>query len=333
MRSLVTGAGGFLGGALARRLLARGDQVRGFARGEYQHLRQLGVEMIRGDLADEHAVRSVTEGCDIVFHVAAKAGVWGSYGDYYRSNVEGTNHVVAACRANGVKRLVYTSTPSVVFQGGDMEGVDESVPYASHYLTHYPRTKAIAERSVLAANDGQLATAALRPHLIWGPGDNHLVPRIIARAKAGRLRQIGQRQCLVDSSYIDNVVDAHLLAGDRLSSGSAVAGKAYFISQGEPLPIWELINRILAAAGLPPVTRHVSPTLAYLAGGLLEIAYCLLRCQTEPPMTRFVARQLSTAHWFDISAARRDFGYEPAVSTEEGLRRLADWLGNRTEIG
>ena len=197
MRVLVTGGGGFLGGAIVRRLVARGDQVRSFARGEYPKLVKLGVEVRRGDLCDSEAVAAAIQGCERVFHVAALPGVWGAYKDYYRTNVVGTDNVLAACRAQGVKRLVYTSTPSVVHAGGDIEGGDESLPYATKFSAHYPRTKAIAEQSVLRANGEKLCTVALRPHLIWGPGDNHLTPRILARGRANRLRLIGKRPNLI----------------------------------------------------------------------------------------------------------------------------------------
>lgn len=326
MNVLVTGGGGFLGRAIVQRLRERGDRVRSLARNLYPELEALGVTQVRGDLADAGTVSAAAAGCELVFHVAAKAGVWGDYQDYYRANVVGTANVIAACRAHGIDRLVYTSSPSVVFDGKDMEGVDESVPYPAHFEAHYPRTKAEAEQLVLAANGPMLATTALRPHLIWGPGDNHLVPRILDRGRRGRLRRIGNRPNLVDTLYIDNAADAHLQAADALAVGSPVAGKAYFLAQGEPKPVWEVVDRILAAGGLPPVTRVISPRVAYAAGWLLEKTYSLLRLSGEPPMTRFVARELSTAHWFDLSAARRNFGYHPRISFDEGMQRLAAWL-------
>lgn len=329
MKALVTGGGGFLGSAIARRLLARGDAVRCLARGAYPELAAEGVELHRGDLADLACVRQAVEGCDAVFHVAAKAGVWGPYAEYHAANVLGTENVVTACRAAGVGKLVYTSTPSVTFAGKDEEGVDESIPYAERFLCHYPSTKARAEVHVLAANGPDLATVALRPHLIWGPGDNHLVPRILARAKAGRLKLVGPGDKRVDSTYIDNAADAHLLACDALAPGAPCAGRAYFISNGEPMALGALVNRILEAAGLPPVTRSVPAGVAYAAGAVMELVYGALRRKDEPLMTRFVARQLSTAHWFNISAAKRDFGYEPSVSIETGMQRLATWLAEQ----
>ena len=326
IKALVTGAGGFLGGAIARELLARGDQVRSLQRGDYPGLRALGIETMRGDLADPAVVLRAVEGCDIVFHVAAKAGIWGLYADYYRVNVEGTRNVISACRASGVRRLVYTSSPSVVFNGLDMENVDESAPYPAHFEAAYPATKAEGERLALGANGPELAVVALRPHLIWGPGDNHLLPRILAKARAGRLRKIGDRKTLIDATYIDNAVHAHLQAGDRLNPGSIVAGKAYFIAQGEPIALWELIDRFLAAAALPPVKRSVPACAASLAGGVFELVYGALGITHEPPMTRFLARELATSHWFNLGAARRDLDYRPTVSTDEGLARLRIWL-------
>jgi nucleoside-diphosphate-sugar epimerase len=323
MNALVTGAGGFLGLAITRQLLDRGDTVRSLSRNAYPALKLLGVDQIQGDLSDPGAVAVAVEGVDVVFHVAAKAGVWGPYAEFDRINHLGTCNVVEACLISGVGRLVYTSSPSVVFSGRDMENVDESVPYPAHYDAPYPATKALAERLVLAENSPNLATVALRPHLIWGPGDNHLVPRILARGRAGKLRRIGRVPKLVDSTYIDNAAAAHLLAADRLAPGSPPAGRAYFIAQGEPVPVWDLVDRILAAAGLPPVRKTVSPKVAYAAGAIFEAGYRILGVKTEPPMTRFLAGQLSHAHWFNLAAARRDLGYNPEISLDEGLRRLA----------
>jgi 2-alkyl-3-oxoalkanoate reductase len=324
MNALVTGGGGFLGGAIVHLLRERGDTVRSFSRGTYPALDAIGVEQIQGDLADPLAVSRAAAGCDIVIHVAAKAGVWGTWREYYNPNVVGTNNVIAACRQHGIRRLVFTSSPSCTFAGVDQNGVDESEPYPERFLAHYPHTKAIAEQTVLVANGPELATVALRPHLIWGPGDPHLIPRLIERARAGKLRRIGTEPKLVDTTYVDNAAIAHLLAADRLAVGSQIAGRAYFISQGEPEPVWDFVNRILNVAGLPPVSRSVSPGIAYLVGGMLERIYSLFRIRAEPPITRFVARQLATAHWFNLTAAKRDLAYVPVVTTAEGLRRLAD---------
>jgi nucleoside-diphosphate-sugar epimerase len=324
MKALVTGGGGFLGGAIVRKLLARGDAVRSFTRTAYPWLAELGVEQAHGDLADPEAVATAVAGCDAVFHVAAKAGVWGRYADFHSTNVVGTENVLAACKRHGVRRLIYTSTPSVVHGGGSLEGVDESVPYPKEYEAYYPETKATAERAVLAANSPELAAVALRPHLVWGPDDPHLIPRILRRARAGKLRRVGTHPVKVAVTYVDNAADAHIFAADRLAPGSPVAGKAYFITDGDPVDLWEFINQVLAAAGLPPVTRSIPVWRARLAGRVLEFVYRVLRLPGEPPMTRFVASQLATSHWYDITAARRDLGYEPHIGLEEGLRRLAD---------
>lgn len=326
LKALVTGGGGFLGRAIVERLLKRGDEVRSFSRQDYPELRQVGVEVVRGDLADADAVQVACAGCDVVFHVAARAGVWGPFRDYYQPNVFGTENVLAACLVHGVGRLVYTSSPSVVFNGSDVEGADESLPYPRRHHSHYGATKALAERRVLSANSAQFRALALRPHLIWGPRDNHLVPRIVARGRAGQLRRIGDGRNRIDSTYIDNAAEAHVLAADALEDNPNAAGRAYFISNGEPWPAWDLINRILAAAGVPPVTRSISRPAAWAIGGLLECVHILFRLKSEPRMTRFVANELASAHWFDISAARRELGYRPRVSIDEGLRRLQEWF-------
>lgn len=324
MKALVTGGGGFLGRAIVQRLRERGDYVRTFQRGSYSDLESVGIECFRGDLSTgSDALARAIEGCDVVFHVAAKVGVWGEYREFYNTNVVGTRHVLELCKRYRVAKLVYTSSPSVVFSGHDDEGLDESAPYSSRYLSPYPETKALAERLVLVANSPGLATVALRPHLIWGPGDPHLVPRILKRAQAGRLRLVGGGHNLVDSTYIDNAAAAHLLAADRLAPKAACAGRAYFVTNGEPLPIAELLGKILRAAALPSYIPSISPSVAYFFGGMLENLHRLFRLSGEPLVTRFVARELATAHWFDISATRRDLGYEPCISINEGVDRLA----------
>lgn len=323
---LVTGGSGFLGGAIARRLIARGDAVRTLQRHDSPALRALGVEVVRADLADREAVVIAAKGCDAIIHVAAKTGVWGPFEDYHRTNVLGTRNVIEACMANHIRRLIYTSTPSVIHTGTDVEGVDESAPLATHFETAYPATKAEAERLVLAANGPGLGTVALRPHLIWGPDDTQLTARILARAKAGRLRLVGKGLKRIDSVYIDNAVDAHILALDRVAPSAACGGKAYFITQGEPMPQRDLINGILKAGGLPPCGKSISPRVAYAVGAVMEIIWRALRRQDEPLMTKFVAKQLATAHWYDISAAKRDLGFEPKVTVAEGLARLAKSL-------
>lgn len=331
MTALVTGGGGFLGGAIVRLLRERGQDVRSFSRNVYAHLFDSDVEQAVGDLADMESVELAMADCDIVYHVAARAGVWGRYDDFHSTNVIGTQNILNACRKYGVKKLVYTSSPSVVYSRGDMEGVNESLPYPRRFEAHYPHTKAIAEQMVLAANGPDLATVALRPHLIWGPGDPHLIPRLLARARTGKLKRIGRGTNRVDVTFVENAAHAHVLAGERLQPGSNIAGKAYFVSDGEPVNLWEFINRVLASAGLPAVTKSISFRKALFAGAVLEKVHQWFRLKSEPPLTRFVARQLATSHWFDISAARRDLDYEPTVSIDEGLRRLGESLANRSD--
>ena len=326
---LVTGGGGFLGGAIVRLLQKRGDDVRSFSRSVYAELETLGVEQIQGDISDQHAVEQAVKGMDLVFHVAAKPGIWGDYSEYYQINVTGTGNVISACFKHRVARLVYTSSPSVVFNGTDMEGVDESAPYPARFHTHYPKTKALAEQLVVDAAGKGLLTIILRPHLIWGPRDNHLVPRIIKRAK--RLVRVGNGRNLVDTIFIDNAAEAHVAAADRLEINPGLSGKIYFISQDEPIPAWDIINGILKAAGLEPVRRSIPHKMAWLIGALLECVYKIFNLKGEPQMTRFLADELAKAHWFDISAAKKDLGYAPRISTAEGLRRLQHWLKQQTD--
>jgi nucleoside-diphosphate-sugar epimerase len=326
MKALVTGGGGFLGGAIVRRLVKRGWSVRSLQRGHYPVLGELGVEQVQGDIADSEVVSRAAKGCDIVFHAAAKVDQWGAYPPFHRTNVVGTENVLAAMRQHGVTKLVFTSTPSVVHSGGDLAGVDESTPYPDEFEAAYPQTKAMAEMTVLAANDDQLSTVALRPRLVWGPGDSNLVPQLVDRARSGKLRFVGDGSNLVDTVYIDNAADAHILAADRLEPGAPCAGRPYFISNGEPWPLKKIVNGILRAAGLPPEERTVPLKMALAAGAVLENLFKVFPTRSGPRMTRFIARNLATAHWFDISAARRDLGYEPKVTIEEGLRRLKAWF-------
>jgi nucleoside-diphosphate-sugar epimerase len=330
VRVLVTGGGGFLGGAVVDALLARGDDVVSVARGDYPGLRERGVVTHRGDLADPAVSRAAVEGVDVVVHVAAKAGIWGADADFHRSNVTATTVLLDACRDAGVRRFVFTSTPSVVHGGGDIAGGDESLPYATEFSSAYPRTKAEAERAVLAANGPELATVALRPHLVWGPGDTQLVPRILARSRAGTLRLVGDGSAVIDTTWIDDAAAAHLAAIDALSPGAPCAGRAYFITSGDPRPVRELVDGILAAAGRPPVSGAVPLPVAVAAGAAVEGVWRLLGRRDDPPMTRFLARQLATDHWFDIRAARRDLGYVPQVPLDEGFTRLAAALSAAT---
>jgi len=320
--ALVTGGGGFLGSNIVRMLLDKRITVRSLQRSNNPDLKKLGVEIMRGDISDRATVINATEGCNVIFHVAAKTGVWGDYDDYYQCNVIGTKNIIEACQTHNIQKLIYTSSPSVIFAGKDEENINESTPYPDHFLTAYQKTKALAEQMVLAANNETLATVALRPHLIWGPGDPHLVPRIIERAKAGRLRLVGKQINLVDSTYIDNAALAHILAAEAIAPNAVCAGKSYFISNDEPLPMGELINKILAAADLSPVTKTISPQLAYTLGMMLEFIYKIFKLKDEPIMTRFVARQLSCAHWYDLTAAKTNLGYQSKVTIDEGMERL-----------
>lgn len=325
MKVLVTGGGGFLGQALCRALLAQGHAVTSFSRSHHAGLDALGVRQLQGDLADQNAVlRAFAEGFDAVLHNAAKAGTWGSWESYFSANVVGTQNVLVACRENGIGKLVHTSTPSVVHRATHpVEGASAGeVPYGEGVKAHYAATKILAEQAVLAANSPTLATVALRPRLIWGPGDTQILPKLVERARSGRLRLVGSGDNLVDTTYIDNAAQAHVAALAALHPGAACAGRAYFISNGEPWPLRKVLNGLLEAAGAPTVEKTIPFGLAYALGGLCEGLWTALPLRGEPPMTRFLAEQLATPHWYAMAPATRDFGYVPQVSMAEGLARL-----------
>ncbi|MEY3775507.1 MAG: hypothetical protein RLZZ129_2287 [Verrucomicrobiota bacterium] len=337
MSTLVTGGTGFLGRRLVERLLAQGRSVTVLARRAAPDLEQRGVRFIRASLDDAAAVEAACAGMTTVFHTAARVGVWGRYEDFYRTNVLGTRAILAGCRRHGVQHLVYTSTPSVVYNGRDLAGADESLPLTTNCPSPYPLTKAIAEREVLAANSPALRTVALRPHLIWGIGDPHLVPRVLARARAGRLRIVGSSRNRVDMVHVENAVDAHLLAEKAISDQpSAVvpkpppaAGRAYFITNDEPVVLWDWINGLLTALGESPVTKTISLRAASAVGTIFETLWRALPLKGEPPMTRFIAAELAKDHWFDIAAAKRELGYTPRITMAAGTSELVAHLKAR----
>jgi nucleoside-diphosphate-sugar epimerase len=329
--TLVTGGAGFLGRRLVERLLAQGRSVAILGRTPAPDLEARGVRFIRASLDDAAAVRAACAGAKTIFHVAAKVGVWGRHEDFFRVNVLGTRALLAGAREHGVRHFVHTSTPSVVYNGRALAGADESLPLTTACPSPYPLTKAIAERAVLAANCDAMRTVALRPHLIWGVGDPHLAPRILARARAGRLRIVGDGKNRVDMVHVENAVDAHLLAEAALqkSPAHAVAGRAFFITNGEPVVLWDWINQLLVALGEPAVTKRVSLRAATAAGAVCETLWRVWPLHGEPPMTRFIAAELAKDHWFSIEAARRALGYAPRIGMMEGTAELIAALRGR----
>ncbi len=328
---LVTGGSGFLGRAIVDKLLKKKLVVRILCRKDYPDLLEKGVKIFKGEISDFDIVSKAVEGAEVVFHTAAKAGIAEPYSEYERINVKGTENVVSACKKHAVKRLVYTSSPSVVFSHGDIKNADESLPYPDHHEAYYPKTKCMAEKFVLKNASESLATVSLRPHLIWGPGDNHLAPRLISKAKAGKLKFVGDGKNLVDSVFVENAADAHINAAERLYPSSPISGKPYFITNGEPMEISKLTNLIIGAAGISPVTATISPMLAWAIGFLCEIVFKTFRLSGEPPITRWVAGELSTAHYFCIDAAKKDLGYEPKVSIAQGIEKLRNYYQSNAE--
>lgn len=331
MRALVTGGGGFLGGYIVERLLGMGWQVTSFSRGDYPQLKTSGVECIRGDLTDSDKLREACENVDCVFHVAALARLWGSPRAFYETNVLGTGNIIDACRAAGIEKLLYTSSPSVVFSLHDLKGVNEQEPYRKKYASVYASTKATAEKMVLAANSDRLATCALRPHMIWGPRDTNITAAILERARKGKLIKIGSGHNLVDLCYAENAADAHILALERLSPGSVCSGNAYFITDGKPVILWKWIEELLLRTELPPPRRSLSRKTALLLGWFYEILSTVFPFIGDPPLTRYIVGNLANSHYFDITAARRDLGYIPRIGNEEGLEKTVVWFSGKKE--
>jgi len=323
---LITGAGGFLGRYIARDLLASGEyEVVSFSRGKYSELTEMGVTQIQGDLQNTDDVNRALAGIDAVIHTASMVGMGNNYEEFFATNVLGTRNIIQACLKNNILKLVYTSTPSVAFGSKSLCGVGEETPYPEKYLSHYAATKAIAEKEVLKANGSKLSTVSIRPHLIYGPGDKNLIPRVVEASKQGRLKIIGDGENLVDVSYVENVSLVHILALKKLNPTSPIAGKAYFFGQG-PIKLWDFTNEILRREGLSPLTKKIPLNLAYNIGFMIEgitkmLSWFGLRIE-NPPMTRFVALQLGTSHYFNHSQIEKDLGPLNLISIEEGLNRL-----------
>lgn len=316
---VVTGGGGFLGTALCKELAKDGSEVRALGRKSYPHLRDFGIGTIECDITKDFSLlcRSF-DGADAVFHVAAKVDMWGDYESFFHANVQGTRNVIEACRRVGVTKLIFTSSPSVIADGTDLCGIDETYPYPSRYKAYYPMTKAQAEREVLDASSSALRTIALRPHLIFGPGDTSLTEKVIERAKVGKLVQIGAGKNLVDFSFIEDCVSAHICALSALDSGHP-GGKAYFISQGDPFPLWEWINEVVTRSGLSPISRKLPASIARFLAAVCEGCVNLLPSKPEPLLSRFLVSEMATHHYFSIHRAQQELGYHPRYSVKEAL--------------
>lgn len=321
MKVAVTGAGSLLMSSIANALIQRGDEAVCIQRRPVENL-DCQQELV--DIRDADALRRATAGCDAVIHGAARVGIMGSSEDFRSVNVDGTNNVITAAQHNNISRMVFVSTPSVSHTGTSLVGAlaDPAVIGRSH--SHYAETKARAEQLVLAANCSSLSTVALRPHLVWGPGDTQLVGRIIERASQGKLVMVGSGNALVDSTYIDNAADAHIAALDALHLSAPCAGKAYVIANGEPRTVNELMRGMCDAAGIAFAPKHVPLAIATRLGTAIERVWPLIR-KSEPPLTRFVAEQLGTAHWFDPRPAQMDLAWSPSVTIDEGFQRLRNW--------
>lgn len=326
MRVLITGGGGFLGSAIIDELLSRKYDVVNLSRNTYTELEAKGVSCLTADISKSAEVEVLDlSGFDCVFHVAAKAGVWGKKEDFFGINIEGTKNIFNHAKASGIKYFIYTSSPSAVFGWDDIENGDESLPYPDSFSSYYGESKALAEQFILeqAKLPDSPQVIALRPHLIWGPGDPHIFPRILQKAKLGKLKRVGDGQNLVDIIHVRNAAVAHVQALDALIQKTELNGKVYFLGQSEPVNLWDFIGEILRLNKLDPVDSSISFKNALFAGIILEKLYRFLGIlKPEPPMTRFMALQLGKSHYFSHANAVKDLGYDPKVSTEEGLAEL-----------
>jgi nucleoside-diphosphate-sugar epimerase len=327
MNVLVTGGTGFLGSHLASALLARGHRVRLMGR-DFSGVAALlarGASPIAADLRDRAAVMAACAGADAVFHVGALSAAWGRRADFHAINVGGTAAVIAGCRGHGIGRLIYVSSPSVVFDGRDHRDLTEAAPYPRRFASVYSLTKKLGEDLVNAATD--LQTVILRPKAIFGPGDRALLPRMIAAARQGRLPQVGDGRNLVDLTYVENVALALLLALDA----DAVIGKTYTITNGEHVRLWEVIRLVLRRLGLPDRLRPLPLGVALAAAGAMELRAAL--SGREPLLTRYTAAILGRTQTYDISAARRDLGYAPHISVAEGIEYTLAELRSGRSLG
>jgi len=323
MNILVTGATGFLGYHIAKDLIDQGHKVYNFSRSHNTELEELGVKTRKGDLSNQDSVDKALTDIDGIFHVASKVGMWGKWHDFYQINFLGTKNLVDSAKSKGIKYFVYTSTPSVVFGKKSIENGDENTPYPDEYLSLYAKSKALAEKYVLESNQENFSVTALRPHLIYGERDKNIIPRLVDAQTKGRLKSVGNRENLVDIIYVENASKAHIDAFNELQNEKKNAGKPYFIGQERPVNLWSFIDQILECKGLGPVKKSIGLSKAYKIGHLVEIFLKLFRIfNVHPPMTRFVALQFGTSHYFSHKNAEKDFGYKPIVSIEESLKRL-----------
>ena len=326
MKVLITGGKGFVGSSLTHKLFHRGHDVCTLSRSPDREPQVRGCRHIQFDLSKDYFHPQILKDIDVVFHVAAKAGIDGKFSDYYRANFTSTERLIDACKYAKVKYFLYTSSPSVVFSKTSIQGGDEKLPYTTSRISPYALSKAMAEKKVLFANNEHFQTLALRPHLIWGQDDPHLLPKVIHRHKCGRLKIVGNGKNKVDLTHIDNVIHAHILAMEALVNGKKIGGNSYFIGQNEPVSLWPWLNKVFKQLNLPVLKNKVSFRKAYFAGVLAETAWAVFGLKRELPMSRFVACQLGQDHWFSGRAAETDFGYKPILSMDEAMEKTVPWL-------
>jgi len=319
VKVLVTGASSLIGRHAVRRLVDRGDAVTTFQRNPAG----LNTREVLGSVDDPTAAAEACSGQDVVIHLAARVGVTGRWEDYESVNVRGTVVVLEQARANGVQAFVHVSSPSVAHSGDPLVGSGAGPADPEDARGHYATSKALAEQHALAASSVAMPVVAIRPHLVWGPGDTQLIGRIIERALSGRLALVGAGTALIDTTCVANAADALVAAVDQ---APGLGGRALVVSNGEPRMVQEVVSRIVRVAGLDWSPRHVPARLAVVAGHIVEAAWERLDRNDDPPMTSFLAEQLSTAHWFDQRETRDALGWRPSVSLDSGFVELEQWF-------
>ncbi|MBC61133.1 MAG: 3-beta hydroxysteroid dehydrogenase [Zetaproteobacteria bacterium] len=321
---LVTGGGGFLGKEICKQLVERGYQVSSFSRKTYFELEKMGIKSFQGNLCNYESILPALSKCDSIIHTASLAGIWGDKQQYYQTNIIGTRNLLIAARESSIKRFIYTSSPSVVFEDKDIKGSDESISYSKKFTCTYPYTKKEAEKEVLQSSDiNSYVSVALRPHLIWGPGDPHFLPRLLSQSKAKKIRRVGNGKNLVDIIHVKNAAYAHVLALENILENKNMHGKAYFLGQERPVNLWDFLNQLLSCYNEKQITKKIPFPFAYTMGYLLEKIYKIFNwVNKEPPMTKFLALQMSKSHYFSHENAKKDFSYKPIISIEEGLEEL-----------
>lgn len=329
MNALVIGGGGFLGTKIVEMLISDGHNVRVLGRNYYTHLKKMDVECIKADIRNEADIAKSLTGIDTIFHVASKNGFYGNWNEFKSINIVGTETILSAALSKNVEKFIYTSSPAVVGFDNDLHNGGIDVPYPTKHESPYSYTKAQAEQIVKTKNGDGIATVSLRPHMIFGPGDKHLFPRILDKASKGSFKRIGEGKNIIDLTFVDNAASAHIDAAKALiSDKSPCAGGAYFISNDEPVIFYDYLNEIFRNLNINTINNGLTLSTARKVGKLLEGFYKTFSIKSEPLVTPYLANMMGLSHWYDMGPAKKDLNYKVKVSMSEGTKRTLEWLKN-----